>query len=122
MHIGKLLGWGIAIYAIMYLVVAALAIYAVSPPLFARLIALLILISLATMAGFSLRRHTVLDILPYSFMWTAEVMLLDALMSVPFAGWQLYMDWNVWVGYSLVLIVPLLTVYGSHRTPASARV
>ena len=121
MQYGKLLGWGIVIYAVMYLLVAALSIYQMGP-FFSRVIALGAIIMLALFAGLSLRRHALWDIVPYSFVWMVQVILLDALMSVPFAGWQLYFDWNVWVGYGMVLIVPLFSVYlmrqpGGVRTP-----
>ncbi len=119
MQWGKFFGWGIAIYAIMYVTVAALSLYMASAML-SRVLALIVLIALATIAGLSLRRHTVRDILPYSGMWMAEVAILDAIMSVPYAGWGLYLDWNVWVGYSLVLLAPLLTVY-AHRHSLTRR-
>ena len=120
MHIGKLFGWGIAVYAVMYLAVAMLALYGLAPSFLARTLALIILISLATMAGLSLKRHAARDILPYSLIWTLEVMGLDGLMSMPNTGLSIYLDWNVWVGYALVLIVPLFTHY-AFRQPQSVR-
>jgi hypothetical protein len=118
MQYGKLLGWGIAIYAVMYLLVAILSIYQVSPPVLARGMTMLALISLATLAGLSLRRGAMIDILPYSLFWLLEVALLDALVSVPYAGWRLYLDYNVWIGYSLVLVVPLFASYFYRRAYA----
>lgn len=120
MHYGKLFGWGIVIYAVMYLVVALLALYGIAPSLLARVLSLAALIGLATMAGLSIRRHTTRDILPYSIVWTLEVIALDALMSMPYTGFSIYLDWNVWVGYALVALVPLFTQY-LHQRSESAR-
>lgn len=120
MQIGKLFGWGIVIYAVMYLTVAMLALYGIAPSILARAIALIVLVLLATIAGLSLRRHTMRDIVPYSFVWTLEVMALDGLMSMPYTGIAIYLDWNVWVGYALVFVVPLFTHY-MFRQPQGAR-
>lgn len=120
MQLGKLFGWGIVIYAVMYLAVAMLALYGIAPSFLARAIALIVLIALATIAGLSLKRHAMRDIAPYSLVWTLEVIALDGLMSMPYTGLTLYLDWNVWVGYTLVLIVPLFTHY-VFRQPQNPR-
>ncbi len=121
MSYSKLLGWGVVIYAVMYLLVAALSIYQAGPML-VRLLAAATLIVLASIAGHSIRRRSAWDILPFALVWTLEVAALDAVMSVPFSGWQLYLDWNVWVGYSLVFVVPLISVSLSRRLSARTAV
>ncbi len=121
MQYGKLLGWGIVIYSVMYLLVAGLSLYQVGP-LFARIAALATLIGFASVAGHSLRRHSVWDVVPYALVWMLEVIVLDGLMSVPFTGWQLYLDLNVWIGYLLVFLVPILAVPLLRRMSAHAGV
>ncbi len=116
MHIGKLLGWGIVIYAVMYLVVAGLAVYQIDSGLLSRTISLLVLVALGTLAGLSLKRHSALDIVPYSLVWMLEVIALDLAMSAPYAGISVLLDWNVWVGYSLVFLVPLFAHYPYRHT------
>lgn len=120
MKFGKLFGWGIVIYAIMYLLVAMLSLYGYYPNTLSRIIALLTLIILATIAGASLKFHLKKDILLYSFVWVLEIAALDALMSVPYAGWGLYLDWNIWVGYALVLVVPLFSSYLHRHSSTTA--
>ena len=100
----------------MYLLVAAFSLYGMYPGLLSRMLALGALIALATLAGSSLNFHLKKDILPYSLVWVLEIAVLDALMSVPYAGWGLYLDWNVWVGYALVVLVPMFSVY-LHQRP-----
>ena len=100
----------------MYLLVAAFSLYGMYPNLFSRILALGVLVALATMAGASLNFRSKKDIFPYSLAWVIEIAILDAFMSVPYAGWGLYLDWNVWVGYALVLLIPLYTVH-LHKKP-----
>ena len=76
-----------------------------------RIIGLLFLIALVLLAGASLRFHAWSDILPYSLAWTFMMAILDGVFSVPYAGWELYLDWNLWFGYAVVAIAPLFAPY-----------
>ena len=111
MKYSALFGWGIAIYAIMFLVWSGFVLYGFTAGVFPRVAGLIVLVGIATMAGRSLKFHQWKDILPYSFFWTLEVAVLDIVFSVPYTGWQLFSDWNIWVGYLLVVTVPLLAPY-----------
>lgn len=107
MRLGALLGWGIVMYAIVFLLWSAFTIYGFVDGIAPRLAGLFVLIAVALLAGRSLRYSSWKDILPYSVVWTIEVAVLDIVLSVPFTGWGLFLDWNVWVGYSMVVLVPL---------------
>ena len=109
MKFGALIGWGIVIYAIMYLAWAGMVMHGFTQGPVPRIVSLCILIALSTIAGRSLRYHSWTDILPYSISWFVVIALLDMIYSVPFAGWALYTDWNLWVGYLLVICIPLLS-------------
>lgn len=111
MKYASILGWGIVIYAVMYLAWSACLLYGFTSGYTPRVLALLVLIVTVTIAARSLRFSTRKDILVHSIGWAIVVGLLDAVFSVPYAGWQLYSDWNVWVGYALVALVPLLAPY-----------
>ena len=108
-----LLVWGIVMYAIMFLLWSGLVLYGFAEGLWPRIFGLLVLISLALAAGRSLRLQLWKDILPYSITWTLTVALLDVIFSVPFTGWSLFGDWNLWVGYSMILLVPLFAPLSS---------
>ena len=108
MRYGSLLGWGICVYAVMMLAWSGLALYGFAGTLIARVVELLVLVIVLTIAGRSLRFHSWKDILPYSILWVVIMALLDAVYSVPLTGWGMYVDWNLWVGYALVAVVPLL--------------
>lgn len=107
MKYGVYLGWGIVIYAVMFLLWSGFVTYGFAGNIVSRLLGLAVLITVATIAGRSLRLHAWHDILPYSLAWAIVVGLLDMVLSVPFGGWQIYADWNIWIGYVLVALVPL---------------
>jgi hypothetical protein len=110
MRFAAMLGWGIAIYAIVFLTWSGLVIHGFTGSPLSQVIVLGALIAVAIIGGRSLGFRSWKDILPYSFSWMVIVALLDAVYAVPYAGWGLYLDWNIWVGYLLVLVVPLLAV------------
>lgn len=107
MRYGILFSRGVTIYAIMYLLWSGFMLYGFTEGIAPRIAALAVLVGLALAAGRSLHLDMWKDILPYSLAWTAIVAVLDVLFTVPFTGWALFSDWNLWVGYSLILLVPL---------------
>ena len=111
MKYGALFGWGVVIYAVMFLLWSGFVTYGFIDGLAPRIVGLLVLIAVALIAGNSLRYRAWSDILPYSLSWAVLMAVLDGLFSVPYAGWQLYFDWNVWFGYAIVAIVPLFSPY-----------
>ena len=115
MNLRVLLGWGIAMYAVLYLVWSGLVIHGLSGSILARLIALVTLFVVATIATRSLRLLSERDVLPYAIGWVIVAALMDAIFAVPTAGWGLYADWNVWVGYALLFIVPLIVTAVSNK-------
>ncbi|OGG59978.1 hypothetical protein A2765_00745 [Candidatus Kaiserbacteria bacterium RIFCSPHIGHO2_01_FULL_56_24] len=114
----RAVGWGVVIYAVMYLVWSGLVIYGLSLGLLSLAIRIITLALITTIAARSLRRADWKDILPFSISWAIVAAILDAVFLVPFSGWELYASWSVWVGYALVAIVPLLTSLFSRRRGA----
>ena len=115
MKYGLLFGWGIGIYAVMFLLWSGFVTYGFVDGVAPRIVGLLVLLAVAVIAGRSLRAHSWRDILPYSVSWGIMMALLDMTFSVPLTGWQLYADWNVWVGYALVALFPLFALYPSFE-------
>lgn len=111
-----LIGWGVSIYAIVYLVWSALAIHGLGGTSLSRIVVLATLIGVTTLATRALGYRRERDVLPYAAGWMVLALALDAVFAVPYAGWQLYADWNTWVGYLLVLVVPLLVTMIPRRS------
>jgi hypothetical protein len=110
-RIGALLGWGIVIYAVMFLLWSIFITYGFVDGLAPRIVGLGALIAIGIIAGRSLRAHSWRDILPYSLAWGVMMGIFDVIMSVPFAGWYIFTDWTIWLGYAFVVISPLLALY-----------
>ena len=111
MNVGKLLGWGISIYALVFLLFSAFLTYGFVEGYAPRIIGFLALVVICITAGRSLNAHSWLDILPYSLAWGTMMFVLDVVMSVPIGGWAIFTDWNVWFGYAVVVIAPLFALY-----------
>src|SRR3989344_6245338 len=106
-RVGSLLGWGVVIYALMYLLWSAFVTYGFIDGLLPRVVGFVVLVIVCIIAGRSLHAHSWRDVLPYSFAWGIMMAALDVVMSVPFAGWEVYADPNVWFGYAVVVVAPL---------------
>jgi hypothetical protein len=111
LHLGKLFGWGVAIYAIIFLLWSVFVAYGFVEGYMPRVTGLLVLVVTCIAAGRSLGARTWHDVLPYSIAWGVMMGILDAVISVPFTGWEIFLDWNVWFGYAVVVLVPLLALY-----------
>jgi hypothetical protein len=118
MRFGALV-WGIGIYAAIFLLWSGFTVYGFVEGTVPRITGLLVLVVLSLYAGRSLRLHSWRDVLPYSIAWTIEVAILDIILSVPFTGWALFLDWNVWVGYSMILLVPLFAPMSRRASTAA---
>ena len=86
-----------------------------------RILLTAILVFVSSVAGRSLRHHRAIDILPYSIGWVIIAVLFDAASAVPVSGWEIYADWNIWVGYLILLTVPLLAPF-TRGMPEPARI
>lgn len=109
MKYGKLLGWGIVIYAVVFLAWTGFLTYGVVEGYTPFILNLVVLLAVTYIAGRTLHLPSWSDIMPYSIGWAIVVMILDTVFVVPFSGWTIYSDWHVWLGYALVVIVPLFT-------------
>ena len=114
MKYGALFGWGIVIYAVMYLVLQILAIQNITGTI-AHALGLLTLVVVTTIAGRSLKFRTWSDIIPYSLFWMLVVIAIDALVTLPIAGTSMYTNWQIWAGYALVAVFPLVAPYTQHH-------
>ena len=112
------IGWGIAIYALMYLLWSGLVIYGLAAGGLSLIVRLLALAIITTIAGRSIRMTNWKDLAPYTCVWAVIAIVLDAIFLVPFSGWSLYATWSVWVGYALVAVIPLITSFRRVRSSA----
>lgn len=117
MDLGARIGWGIVIYAIVFLVWAGTGIYGWTQggaTYAAQLIALTVV---CTWAGSQLKFRQWKDIVPYSIGWAIIFVALDSIFVVPLQGWGWYGEWWAWTTYVLVAVLPLLAPRLRRKTP-----
>ena len=107
MNYKKLFGYGILIYVALFVYWSALIAYGAEQGIISQIVSLIIIAALACFAGHKLETKSVNKIIRYSVGWTVIVALLDVLFTVPFTGWEVFNEWSVWVGYAIILLIPL---------------
>jgi len=115
-----LLGWGIVIYAVMFLLWSLFLTYGFVEGVLPRVVGLFALVVTTFVAGRSLRASSWQDILPYSLAWGVTMAILDAIVNVPYAGWQIFADWSIWLGYAVVVVGPMLARHPLFRRFSSS--
>lgn len=106
----RALGWGVVIYAVMYLLWSGLVLYGLAAGVASLILRIGALAVVTTLAARTLHIQNWKDLAPYTVSWALITIALDALYLVPYSGWALYGNGSVWVGYTLVALIPLLTV------------
>ncbi len=46
----------------------------------------------------------------YGVLWTVIALILDAVITTRFTGWEVFGQWNIILGYLLIILAPLLAV------------
>lgn len=110
MDLGARIGWGIVIYAVVFLSWAGMGIYGQTQWAELYLVELLALLVVCLWAGSELKFRSWQDIAPYSIGWAIIFAALDSLFVVPLQGWGWYGQWTTWIVYALVVLVPLLSI------------
>ena len=116
MYIWRAIGWGVVIYAIMYLAWSGMVIYGFSLGMVSLVARLAVLALITTIAARSMHLSTMKDVTGHALAWAAVAIGLDMVFLVPFAGWALYASWSVWAGYALIVVFPLIYTMFSRRS------
>ncbi len=103
-----LFGWAFFIYAAMFLKSWVFYIYGFVQGDAPVVAGLFLCVTLSLIAGISLRAQSAFDVMPYSISWALIMMMCDMVLSVPILGWSTLLDWHVWPGYFIVVVVPLV--------------
>lgn len=111
------LGWGVVMYAIMYLAWSGFALYGLTAGVFGLIARLLILAAVTTIAARDLKVSW-LAVPKYSAFWALTAAILDIILLVPFTGFAFYAAWNVWFGYISIIVIPMFTSRFFSRTRA----
>ena len=122
MHVRELIGWGIVIYAVAYLLAGIEQIYGLSGTTLGLVLTFLNLGIVAGVAGNSIRHSNWHDLLPYVFSWLCIVATLDSLLATPLTGWSFFLEPSIWIGYGIIAVVPITVVYlRNHKATVESR-
>lgn len=105
---GAVFGWGVAIYAVNFLTWSILVIYGIIDGPLPAIVLTATLVTTLTLARRSLSYRDWRDVLPYTIGWLFIVFIFDLICAVPVSGWGIWNDWHIWVGYALIIAVPLV--------------
>jgi len=108
MRFAHLFGWGIVIYSIMIFTWNLLTVYGLGGSPLGRIISLIALLIVTTAAARSLGFDVWKDILPFSISWALMMAVLDLIFAGPVLGAGVYASPELWVNYTLVVLLPLL--------------
>ncbi len=108
MNYKKLIGFGILLWMVAFISASVFIGAKAIDSIIAKITVPLAVGTVALFPGNSLKLNSVSETLKYSIDWVAIGVLLDIAVTVPFTGWGIFAQWNIWLGYCLVLIAPIL--------------
>lgn len=111
---------GVTVYAIMFLLWSVSVSYGFTVGLIPAALHFAVLIGVLVYLTRAQQRRG-LALIPYALTWVCTVFLLDVVVTVPFSGWVFILDPMVWVGYALVVCVPLVHGFGWHKAVSEER-
>jgi len=110
MNYTKLFGWGALIWVVAYIIATAFVAYGIGEGLVMSGVIIVAVALAAYFAGRNVAAPSAGEMLKYSLGWVIIGLVLDGVLTVPFTGWEIFMSWEIWVGYAAILLVPLLSV------------
>lgn len=112
MNYKKLIGFGILIWVTAFVTASLFVAFNKIDSIAAKIIVPLAVGTAVFFVSKNLNLNSTKSAFKYSAAWIIIGLLLDVVITVPFTGWEIFTKWNVWLGYFLILIVPVLTAYG----------
>ncbi|PIR44102.1 hypothetical protein COV23_01705 [Candidatus Wolfebacteria bacterium CG10_big_fil_rev_8_21_14_0_10_31_9] len=106
----KLFGYGVLIWAVVYLVATAFVGYKLSGMLWTQIVLVIISAVFSYFLAKNLSANLVVGMLKYSFSWMIMTIILSIIFTVPFTGWIVFNSWDMWASFLVILLVPLVAV------------
>lgn len=107
----KLFGFGILLYALMFLFWSILMSFGVSDAVWAWPLALIVLAFLVHCIAHKLHTKNLGKLLGYSVGWAIIMALLDYFISMRFTGPVLFQMWETYAAYAIIVLVPLVSMH-----------
>jgi len=110
MNYKKLIGFGALIWGIAFITMTAFIAYQLGNSILSTVGLWIVVAIAAYLCGRNLQLISRAQALKYGASWVVIGLILDSFFTVPFTGWTIFGAWEVWLGYILILAVPLFTV------------
>lgn len=105
----KAIGFGALLWLILFAVASLFVGFKVMETLWARVVIVVISGALAYVLAGKIKPTKAAVALQYSGVWVVTGLVLDAIITTRFAP-AVFQDWSLWLGYALVLLIPLAQV------------
>jgi len=115
MNYKKLIGFGILLWIIAFVIASVFVGAKAIDSIVAKITIPLVVGIAAFFVGKNLKLKSITETLKYSGSWIMIGVLLDMVVTVPFTGWGIFAEWNVWLGYLFVLTAPILATKLSSK-------
>ena len=115
MNYKKLIGFGILLWIIAFVIASVFVGAKAIDSIVAKITVPIVVGIAAFFVGKNLKLKSISETLKYSATWIVIGVLLDMAVTVPFTGWGIFAEWNVWLGYFFVLTAPLLATKLSSK-------
>ncbi|MFH0739655.1 MAG: hypothetical protein V1819_00875 [bacterium] len=107
----KIIGFGILIWVVAFVVVSPFIAFKI--PLtdaVVKISTVLAVFIITLLLAKNFKPSSQIMAISVGLIWAAIVLALDYLITVKFTTTSIFGDWNVMVGYLLIILTPLLTV------------
>lgn len=107
----KVIGYGALVWVVAFIIVSAfIGFSADAESVAVSLTTLAASLIVAVLLAKNLKLKSTKEALITGLIWVVTVVVLDAIISARFTGWDIFYRWNVIIGYLIVLLVPPLAV------------
>lgn len=107
----KVIGYGALVWVVIFILISAFIGFSADAESTAvSIITLAAALIVAVLLAKNLKLNSTREALITGLIWVAAIVVLDAVISARFTGWDIFYRWNVIIGYLIVLLVPPLVV------------
>lgn len=105
----KAIGFGVLLWILMFVIVSAFIAFNIYQLKWMQIVTAIIAGVIAFLLAGSAKPNKVIIALGFGFCWVVIGVILDAVITMRFNA-EIFNSWSLWLGYALILLVPLLRV------------
>ncbi|MDD4990419.1 MAG: hypothetical protein PHW31_03875 [Candidatus Pacebacteria bacterium] len=111
MNFLKLIGYGILIWVVAFVIVSIFIGFKVSSDnMWVKIITTLAVFIAAILLAKNLKESSQSKMFLYGILWAVIALILDAVITARFTDWEVFGQWNITLGYLLIILASLLAI------------